>query len=146
MRSGWMSMGWMAATGWRFLVTAVCLWVAGCSNGSTAAEVEVGAAGTQALFAKAKAAEKDENINFFGFYTGMPKDDMVALANHYGLTGQGEVFFEENPETHEVYSLRFTLRGVRRITKGGNSFEELAQAVANRVGTLQHKGGWDGPE
>ena len=34
----------------------------------------------RALFAKAKEAEKAGNINFFGFYTGMPMEDAKALA------------------------------------------------------------------
>ena len=99
----------------------------------------------RSLFDKAKAAEEDGALNLCGFYSGMPIADADALVGYYGLK-EGEWEFQENPETHEVYSLHFSLQAVRRITKGGNSFDELSQAVANRVGSLRHKGGWDGPE
>ena len=99
--------------------------------------------GIRALFAKANAAEEDGNVNFFGFYTGMPKDDLLVLLDYYGLLGKKELGYAENPETHEIYMMQIKLRGIRRITKGGNSFDELVQAVANRVGTMKHKGGWD---
>jgi len=87
----------------------------------------------RAIFAKARAEEEDGNVNFCGFYTGMSRADADALAAHYGLkTGEGT--FVGNP----VHTLQFTLHGVRRITKGGNTFDELAQAVANRIGSMKH--------
>ena len=101
-------------------------------------------ASIRTIFAKAEAKEEDGAINFCGFYTGMAMADAETLAAHYGLK-DGEGTFEENAGTHEVYSMHFSLHGVRRITKGGNSFDELAQAVANRVGSMQHKGGWGEP-
>lgn len=90
----------------------------------------------RALFAKAKEAEKAGNINFFGFYTGMPMEDAKALAEHYGLDIEEEYSYgllgmmdvmgmlpkhtlEEDIETHEVYRMRFSLDKVRKITKGG---------------------------
>ena len=88
----------------------------------------------RALFAKAKEAEKAGNINFFGFYTGMPMEDAKALAEHYGLDIEEEYSYgllgmmdvmgmlpkhtlEEDIETHEVYRMRFSLDKVRKITK-----------------------------
>ncbi len=91
------------------------------------------------VLSKAKQAEEDGLINFYGFYVGMPKEDAVLLEKHYGLQGDecqlsilGEV----------VAGLKFSLGGIRRLTKGGNTFEELAQAVANRIGDLQCKSEW----
>ncbi len=143
MKSKWTKMRRMAAVGWMMLAMVVGLVLTGCGNNR--------------LLSKAKAAEKAGNINFFGFYTGMPREDADALAAHYGLTGikiggiakwQFELagafigiddtsMFHENPETHEVYAMLFSLQDVQRITKGPNTFKELAQVVANQVGTLE---------
>ena len=88
----------------------------------------------RAILAKAKEAEEDGNINFCGFYVGMAKADADALVSHYGLK-PGESALYGDP----IYDIRLTLHGVRRITKGGNSYDELCQAVANRIGNLKHK-------
>ena len=104
-------------------------------------EQEAAPADIRAVFAKAAEAEEDGNINFCGFYIGMAKADADALVSHYGLK-PGESTIAGNP----VYDIRLSLRGVRRVTKGGNSFDELCQAVANRTGDLKHKydgGGWE---
>ena len=108
------------------------------SNEQSPDDEEVPAdANIRAIFEKAKTAkEKTGTINFCGFYTGMSKKDAEALAAYYGLQ-EGEGSFEYNPETHEAYSMRFTLQGTRRITKKGDTFDELAKAVANRVGKLE---------
>jgi formylglycine-generating enzyme required for sulfatase activity len=161
MENGNAMTGWNGRiqTGLKRLAAAVVVWSAVSASGQTfweglaaaaealseQAEQSLADANIRALFAKAKAAEEDGAINFCGFYTGMPMADAEALAAHYGLK-DGEGMFEENVGTHEVYSMHFSLHGVRRITKGGNSFKELAQAVANRVGSMQHKGGWGEPE
>ena len=145
MKNGWSRMGRMAAVS--ALVVSAMIVLMGCSDGSAQnsngeARGSAGSlfgGGARGLFAKAEAAAEAGNINFFGFYTGMPEDDLVALAQHYGFgnTDESELFYSDNVETHEVYSFRVTLKGVRRITKAGNTFEELAQAVANQVGNLQ---------
>lgn len=138
MKNGYIKMMALAA------VAAVsCLGLQGCSNG-----------GSKALFAKAKAAQKAGNVNFFGFYTGMPLEDATALVAHYGLEAEenGDSLevnlgrsmgllpdgrFDVNLETHEVYRMLFSLKDLRAITKGGDTFEKLAQAVANQVGDLK---------
>ena len=104
-------------------------------------EQEAAPASIRDIFAKAKAEEEDGNVNFCGFYVGMAKADADALVSHYGLR-PGESALYGDP----VYDIQFSLRGVRRITKGGNTFDDLCQAVANRVGNLKHKydgGGWE---
>ncbi len=90
----------------------------------------------KAIFAKAIDAEEDGNINFCGFYTGMSKADAQTLADFYKLK-PGEWFAQTLSSSTAVYELWFSLRSVRKLTKGGNTFDELAQAVANRIGTLE---------
>ena len=94
-------------------------------------------ANVRAIFAKAKAAaDEDDKLNLCGFYTGMSAADARTLAGHYSLK-YGEYSTEGDP----VYKIQLSLKGVRRVTKGGNTFDELAQAVANRVGSLKQD--WD---
>lgn len=93
---------------------------------------------TRSLFLKAKKAEEDGLINFYGFYLGMPEEDALALREHYGLTKEDcTLWIVEHGA--EVSQVRISLSGLRHLTKGGNSFDELAQAVANRVGDLKWK-------
>lgn len=88
------------------------------------------------IFAEAKKAEEEENkLNLCGFYTGMSATDAQTLAAHYGLK-DGEWGVAGDP----VYKITLSLKGVRRVTKGGNTFDELARAVANRVGILKQNG------
>ena len=98
------------------------------SREQNAAETDV-----RAIFAKAKAAaDEDDKLNLCGFYTGMSAADAQTLVGHYALK-DGEWWIEGDP----VYKIYLSLKGVRRVTKGGNTFDELAQAVANRVGSLK---------
>ena len=92
----------------------------------------------KAIFAKAEDAAEDGAINFCGFYPGMSEADARTLVAHYGLK-DGQWGVDIVPSTKEVSQLSFTLRSVRRITKGGDTFDELLQAVANRIGTLERK-------
>ena len=90
-------------------------------------------ANVRAVFAKAKAAaDEDDKLNLCGFYIGMSEADAQTLAGHYALK-DGEWSTGGDP----VYEIKLSLKGVRRVTKGGNTFDELAQAVANRVGSLK---------
>ena len=90
-------------------------------------------ANVRAIFAKAKAAaDEDNKLNLCGFYTGMSEADAQTLVGHYALK-DGEWLIEGDP----VYRIHFSLKGIRRVTKGGNTFDDLAQAVANRVGSLK---------
>lgn len=82
-----------------------------------------------------KSAEEDVNVNFYGFFTGMSRYDADYLAAHYKLKNE-EYSFGAQPGK-AVSRLWFSLMGVRNITNGGNSLEELAKAVAKRVGTLK---------
>ena len=105
-------------------------------------EQNAASADIRAIFAKAKEAEDDGNVDFCGFYVGMSRADADALVAHYALKdGESEITGE-----HVVYSIHFSLKGVRRITKGGNSYEELCQAVANRVGNMRGKSNWKGDD
>ena len=93
-------------------------------------------ANVREIFAKAKtAADDDAKLNLCGFYTGMSAADAKTLVEHYGLK-YGEWTIAGDP----VFKITFSLKGVRRITKGGNTFNELARAVANRVGSLSGYG------
>ena len=91
-------------------------------------------ANVRAIFAKAKAAaDADDKLNLCGFYTGMSAADARTLVGHYALK-DSEWSIEGDP----VYKIYLSLKGVRRVTKGGNTFDELVQAVANRIGDLRH--------
>ncbi len=88
------------------------------------------------IFALAKtSAEEDFNINFCGFFTGMSRYDAQDLVTYYKLK-DGEFLIGAAPGK-AVSKLWFSLKGVRRITRGGSTLDELAQAVANRVGNLK---------
>ncbi len=103
-------------------------------------EQNAASADIRAIFAKAKEAEDDGNVNFCGFYVGMSRADADALVSHYALKDEESSLSGDS----FVYSIHFSLKGVRRITKGGNSYEELCQAVANRVGSMRGKSNWTG--
>lgn len=105
-------------------------------------EQNAASADIRAIFAKAKESEDDGNVDFCGFYVGMSRADADALVSHYALK-DGESSLSGDPV---VYSIHFSLKGVRRITKGGNSYEELCRDVANRVGTMQGKSKWKGDD
>ena len=92
----------------------------------------------KAIFAKAEEAAEDGAINFCGFYLGMSEADAKTLAAHYGLK-ENQWKCLATPASEQVYRLTFTLHGIRRVTKGGNTFDELSQAVANRIGTMKSK-------
>jgi len=95
------------------------------------------------VFALAKkSAEEDVNVNFCGFFTGMSRYDAQDLAAYYKLK-DGEYSIKAAPGK-AVSRLWFSLKGVRRITKGGNTLDELVQAVANRVGDMKHD--WESGE
>ena len=95
-------------------------------------------ADVKAIFTKAEEAAEDGGINFCGFHLGMSADEAKALAAHYGLK-EYQWSCLATPMSKQVYRLTFTLRSIRRIVKGGNSFDELSQGVANRVGTMKSK-------
>ncbi len=89
-----------------------------------------------------KSAEEDDNINFCGFFTGMSRYDAQDLVAYYKLR-DGEYSIEAVPGK-AVSKLWFSLKAVRRITRAGSTIEELAQAVANRVGNMKGSyGGWE---
>lgn len=122
--------------------------------------VATGCGSRDPLRAKAEAAEKAGNINFFGFYTGMPREDADVLAARYGLTGlqvggmmkmaldfelgmlglDGSAMFHENLETHEVYAMLFSFKDVQRLTGVTGTVHDMAQAVADQVGDLERDG------
>ena len=88
------------------------------------------------IFALAKkSAEEDFNVNFCGFFTGMSRYDAMELAAYYKLK-EGEYSFDAVPGK-AVSKIWFSTKGVRRITRGGNTLDELAQAVGNQVGNMR---------
>lgn len=81
--------------------------------------------------------DSDEStMKFCGFYLGMSLEKAQALAQRKGLK-DGEFKFEASPG-EGVYDFTFALSAVRRLTNGGDTVEELAQAVANEVGDLKY--------
>lgn len=81
--------------------------------------------------------DSDEiTMKFCGFYLGMSLEKAQALAQRKGLK-DGEFKFEASPG-EGVYDFTFALSAVRRLTNGGDTVEELAQAVANEVGDLKY--------
>lgn len=93
----------------------------------------------QIILDKAAAAKERGNVVFCGFYTGMAMADATKLVTYYGLKDD-----EWNLEGDPIYSIHFSLKGVRRITKGGNSFKELCQAVTTHIPGMQKHTGWVG--
>ena len=82
-----------------------------------------------------KSAQEDVNVNFYGFFTGMSRYDAAELAAHYKL--KNEDYSLEALPGKAVSRMWISLMGVRSITNGGNSLEELTKAVAKRVETLK---------
>ena len=87
------------------------------------------------IFAKAQKEKQNGKIDFRGFYLGMPSDDAVFLAEYYGI-GDDQLSGFATPITEKVYKMAFTLHGVRKVTNVGNTFMEIAQGVANIIGTM----------
>ena len=81
------------------------------------------------------SAAADGNINFLGFFVGMSKYDAEELVKYYKLT-ESECSFNVSEE-NAVWYIHFSLKAVRRLTNGGNTFRELGQAVANHVGDME---------
>ena len=131
------------------IAAVAAIMVVGCDKNDTAVNAEKPAAKPAATVERTaesdrldkildlaeKSAEEDVNVNFYGFFTGMSRYDADYLAAHYKLK-DGEYSFDAQPGK-AVSRLWFSLMGVRSITNGGNSLEELAKAVANRVGVLK---------
>ena len=132
------------------LVTACLCVLHGCSRSSSKDE---GGSGSEAkpkaesgpmgqikeIFALAKkSVERNHNINVCGFFTGMSRHDATALAAHYKLH-DGDYSIEARPGK-AVSRIWISLQGVRSITKGGNTLDELAGAVMIRVGNLKKCG------
>lgn len=82
-----------------------------------------------------KSAEEDSNINFFGFFVGMSQYDAFALTEHYGLKEEEfSISVAENGDV--VNQIWFSLKGIRRIAKKGDTFNELLRVVERQVGDL----------
>ncbi|MBR5436820.1 MAG: SUMF1/EgtB/PvdO family nonheme iron enzyme, partial [Muribaculaceae bacterium] len=123
------------------LLTAlgVCMMVFGLfviTRFSSSGEKRNGSSSLSELFAKAKEAATNGKVDFYGFYIGMGRTDFKTLIEHYGLD-DGEWYVKGDP----IYAFHFSLKGVRKITNGGNSYEELCRAVSNRVGGMSRKVG-----
>ena len=130
-------------------IAITVLMVVGCgkkeaTGGSGKLDAEPGASVEQAggpnhieniLVLAKKSAEEDGNINFCGFFVGMSRYDAADLAAYYKLA-EDEFAVSAEP-AKAVSHLWFSLKGVRRITKGGNTLDELVQAVEKHVGDLK---------
>lgn len=86
--------------------------------------------------ARGKQAKEDGLVDFCGFYVGMPLADANILKAYYGLQ-DGELTFDTIPSTTTIEAINISLAGIRRITQGGNSFDELHGAVAARIGYME---------
>ncbi len=105
---------------------------------STKIEGDLLAQRVKAILGLAKATSESEDgrtINFYGFFMGMSRHDAETLAKFYKLKADEYSFWSWGEQA--VYKVELSLAAIRRITKAGNTFEELAQAVANRVGDLK---------
>ncbi len=92
------------------------------------------AAASKAVKAVFDNPAKRDGIDFCGFYPGMAVDDVKLLAAHYGLEdGQWSV----EPFGTRVYKLTLSTSAIRAITKCGETFDDLAHAVADRTDTLE---------
>ncbi len=133
------------------VIAAIVAVGCGKKDGSSDAEKAAAASGEQAadsnhvediLALAKKSAKEDNNVNFYGFFPGMSRFDAQDLAAYYKLK-EGECTTTAWPGK-AVSVLWFSLKGVRRLTGGGSTMDELAQAVANRVGDLKGKNGhWE---
>ncbi len=95
------------------------------------------------LFNLAEAAAADSStFNFYGFFLGMSRHDAQALAEGYGLDGDG-CFIHADGEKG-VAAIYLNIDAIGRILNAHNinvqTYGDLAQAVANAVGDLQGKG------
>ena len=120
------------------LCATVCsLLVTSCGNAKNdetprTVETTVSASSVSAIFAKAEEACEDGNVALCGFYVGMDKSDAEMLVKHYRLKDDEYAVIGD-----PVWRIRFSLKAIRRITDGGNTREELFQAVANRIGDFK---------
>ncbi len=97
---------------------------------------------SSSLLTKAAIKTQEEgNLNFYGFYTGMPTKDAETLAAYYGLPSLGGMAFKfkETPISHRLYDIQFDLKAVQRMSGGGNSYKELATTISREVAPLD----WD---
>ena len=66
----------------------------------------------------------------------MPEAEAVALAAYYGL-GKSEWSFRDGRSRGGYDVIWFSLKGVRRLTKGGNTVDELFEAVKKEIGAFK---------
>ena len=76
-----------------------------------------------------KYASDDTNFNFLGFFVGMSRHDAIALARHYGLKDEEYSITDSMQGT--VNDIWLSEKGVRRLVKAGNTFDELVHAVSD---------------
>lgn len=93
----------------------------------------------QEILDLAKAsAEKDGNVDFYGFFTGMSRSDAAALVKYYGL-GASDCSVSSRDE-NAVWKINFSHKGIRLVSKCGDSRDESFRAVTNRVARLRQTG------
>ncbi len=88
------------------------------------------------IMAMAKlSARKRDNVQFGGFFPGMSRHDAKVLVDFYGL--DDDEFTYTSVGEKSLYWMRFSLKGVRKVVGSGSTFEEIAQKVANMVGSME---------
>lgn len=90
-----------------------------------------------------RSSEEDGNINFFGFFIGMSGVDAKVLKNHYELKDDECVIYEKDSKAFRtVVYIKFSLKGIRRVTKGGHTFGALQAAVEQEIGHMEFDYDW----
>ena len=83
---------------------------------------------------------RGDEINLFGFRPGMHERDALDHARNVGLQDEDWMYFVV-PGTREVHCFYFSILGLQTVARANgalaNTFEELAQSVANEVGRLE---------
>lgn len=102
---------------------------------------------------EAAKQKKDGQIEFCGFYPGMSERQLKILAEHYGLScspmGNSDVTYGQYDKRLGEYhdsldQISFKLVALQRLTKCGPSVQEIADAVATRIGPMANDVPWPG--
>ena len=97
------------------------------------------------ILAEAATQKKAGRVEFWGFFPGMTEDQLTTLAKYYGLSyslyGKTDIVYSQrNPKSSvhfdSIDTIEFRLVAIQRITKCGPSVQEIADAVAARIGPM----------
>lgn len=82
-----------------------------------------------------EAHDEEKNnaaINFYGFHLGMMINDAAILARNYGLADD-EWGCEVADSGKRVKAIKFTLLGIKRITRSGNTYGSILASVREKL-------------